>query len=332
MHFRLWKRREFITLLGGGAVAPRAVLAQAGRVRRIGVLMALAEADPETKARVSRLRQELERLGWSQGRNVHFDVRFGASRPDSIQALAKELVALQPEVIVAHSTPVAAALQRETRTIPIVFVNVSDPIGAGYIANLARPGGNLTGVLHYEPGIIGKWLAMLKEIAPHLLRAAFVTNPRTTAYDYFRGAAEAAAPSLAIEVVPTLVASSEEIERAIESFARVPNGGLIVPPDTTLLTHREVVIALAARHRLPAVYPFRLYVVAGGLMSYGTHQVDMFGQTASYVDRILRGANPAELPVQAPTRYQTTVNLKTAKALGFEVPPSLLVRADEVIE
>jgi putative ABC transport system substrate-binding protein len=333
MQFDRLRRRELMMLLGGAVVWPLATRAQQGeRMRRVGVLVALAEGDPETKARVAKFREQLERLGWSEVRNVRIDLRFAGGSSDQFSKLAKELVALQPDVIVAHSTPVAAALQRETRTVPVVFVNVSDPIGAGYVAGLARPGGNLTGVLHYEPGIIGKWLAMLKEIAPHLARAAFVTNPKTTAYDYFRGAAEAAAPSLAIEVVPTLVSDAAEIEHAIESFARRPNGGLIVPPDTTIVAHREVVVALAARHRLPAVYPFRLYVAAGGLMSYGTHQVDMFGQTASYVDRILRGANPADLPVQAPTKYQTTLNLKTAKALGLDVPPSLLVRADEVIE
>jgi putative ABC transport system substrate-binding protein len=328
------KRRDFITLVGGAAVAwPIPAHAQQGdRVRRVGVLMGLAEDDPETKARVAKLRQELEKLGWLEGRNIRIDVRFGASSPDLFRVLAKELVASQPDVLLAHSTPVAAALQRETRTIPIVFVNVSDPIGEGFITSLARPGGNLTGVLHYEAGIIGKWLAMLKEIAPRTARVAFVTNPKTSGYDYFLGAAKTAAQLLAIELIPTHVANAADIERAIESFARVPNGGLMVPPDTTIITHRAVVIALAARHRLPAVYPFRLYVAAGGLMSYGTHQVEMFGQTASYVDRILRGANPAELPVQAPTKYETILNLKTAKALGLEIPATLLVRADEVIE
>jgi putative ABC transport system substrate-binding protein len=327
------RRREFITLFGGALVAsPRAAFAQSERVRRIGVLMGLAEDDPETKARVAKFRQELEKLGWSEGRNIRIDVRFTASNPERFRMLAKEMVASQLEVIVAHSTPVVAALRRETRTIPIVFVNVSDPIGEGFIANLARPGGNFTGVLHYEPGIIGKWLAMLKEIAPRLSRVAFVTNPRTSGYEYFLGAAKAAAPALAIELIPTHVANAADIEHAIESFARVPDGGLMIPPDTTIIALRSVVITLASRHRLPAVYPFRLYVAAGGLMSYGTHQVEMFGQTASYVDRILRGAKPADLPVQAPVKYETVLNLKTAKALGLAVPPALLVRADEVIE
>jgi putative tryptophan/tyrosine transport system substrate-binding protein len=327
------RRRAFITLLGGAiAAAPRATFAQADRVRRIGVLMALAADDPETRARVAKFQQELEKLGWSEGRNVSIDVRFGASSAERFRLLAKELVASQPDVIVAHSSPVATALQRETRAIPIVFVNVSDPIGEGFISGLARPGGNLTGVMHYEPGIVGKWLAMLKEIAPPLARVALVTNPKTTAYNYFLRAAQAAAPAVAIELVQTPVANAADIERAIEAFARVPNGGLMVPPDPTIIAQRAVVIAQAERYRLPAVYPFRLYVTAGGLMAYGTQQVEMFGQTASYVARILRGASPTELPVQAPVKYETVVNLKAAKAIGLEVPPTLLVRADEVIE
>jgi putative ABC transport system substrate-binding protein len=330
------QRREFITLLGGATVGwPLAARAQQGeRLRRIGVLMGFAEDDPETIVRVAKFRQELERLGWSEGRNVRIDYRFTAARADQFQVLAKELVALQPDVILAHATGIAAALQRETRAIPIVFVNVSDPIGAGFIASLARPGGNLTGVLHYEASITGKWLAMLKEIAPRLARAALVGNPTVTVtgYDYFLRAAEAIAPSLAIELVPSRVENAADIERAIESFARVPNGGLVLPPDATTNVHRDLVITLAARHRLPAIYTARLFVTAGGLMSYGTDQVEMFGQTASYVDRILRGAKPADIPVQAPTKYETVLNLKTAKTLGLDVPPSLLVRADEVIE
>jgi putative tryptophan/tyrosine transport system substrate-binding protein len=329
------RRREFITLLSGAAAWPLAARAQQSeRVRRIGVLMGFAEDDPETVVRVAKFRQELERLGWSEGRNVNIDYRFTAARADQFQMLAKELVALQPDVILAHATGIAAALQRETRAIPIVFVNVSDPVGAGFIASLARPGSNLTGVLHYEASITGKWLAMLKEIAPRLARVALMGNPKVTVtgYDYFLRTAEAMAPSLAIELVPSRVENAADIKRSIESFARVPNGGLVLPPDSTTNVHRDLVIALAARHRLPAVYTARLFVTAGGLMSYGTDQVEMFGQTASYVDRILRGAKPADLPVQAPTKYETTVNLKTAKALDLAVPPGLLVAADEVIE
>jgi putative ABC transport system substrate-binding protein len=234
-------------------------------------------------------------------------------------------------VLLAYTTPVAAAFVRESRAIPIVFVNVSDPIGSGLVAGLARPAGNLTGLLLYEEGITGKWLAMLKEIAPGLSRAALIANPKRTPYDYFVRSAKSAAPSLAIELAPSPVENAGDIERVIESFAREPNGGLVVLPGTPF-EHRDLVIALTARHRLPAVYPFHFFVAAGGLMSYGTDFVDQSRQAAGYVDRILRGANAAELPVQAPTKYETVLNLKTAKALGLEVPPSLLVRADEVIE
>jgi len=328
------KRRTFIGLLGAAAAAwPLAAWAQQGeRMRQIGVLVSAAEDDADIQARVAGFRQGLEKLGWLEDRNIRIDARFAAGKADQFQALAKELDALQPDVIFAHSTPVVAALQRESRTIPIVFVSVSDPIGSGFVAGLARPGGNITGLLQYEEGISGKWLAMLKEIAPRLTRAALVANPKTTIYDYFLRAAEAAAPSLMIEIVPNPVGTAGDIERAIESLARVPNAGLLLPPDATTTLHRDLIIALAARNRLPAVYPFRAFVAAGGLMSYGTEQVEMFRQAASYVDRVLRGAKPADLPVQAPTKYETLVNLKTAKALGLTVPPGLLVAADEVIE
>jgi ABC-type uncharacterized transport system substrate-binding protein len=327
------KRREFITLLGGAVVLPLAARAQQPeRMRRIGVLMSLAEDDPATKARVAAFRQGLERRGWSEGRNIHIDYRFTASTAERIPAFAKELVGLQPDVILAQSTVAAAALQQETRAIPIVFVNVSDPVGAGFIANMARPGGNLTGVLHLEAGVIGKWLAMLKEIAPRLARAAVMGNRKTAALDYFMRSAQVVAPSFAVEVVASHVETATDIERAIESIARMPDSGLILPPDSMTVTHRDLIIALAARHRLPAVYPLHLFVTAGGLMSYGTDQDAMFRLAAFYVDRILRGDKPAELPVQAPTKFETSVNLKTAKALGLTVPPGLLVAADEVIE
>ncbi len=247
--------------------------------------------------------------------------------------LAKELFALQPDVIFTHSTPNVAALQRESRTIPIVFAAIADPIGSGFVASLARPGGNITGVMQYEASVTGKWLAMLKEIAPNLARAAFVANPKTaTYYNYYLRAAEAVAPSLAIDLVLSSVENAADIEREIESFASAPNGGLVVMPDITPLVHRNVIIALAARHRMPAVYYSRVFVAAGGLMSYGIDLVEHFRQAAPYVDRILRGDKPADLPVQAATRFETTVNRKTAKALGLTVPPGLLVAADEVIE
>ena len=326
------RRREFITFLGGATVAwPLSARAQSDQVRRIGVLVGLAEDDPQSKARLAAFRQGLERRGWSEGRNVRIDSRFTVS-PDRYQPLAKELIALQPDVILAHSTPIATALQRESREIPIVFVNVSDPIGSGLVANLARPGGNLTGVLFYEESITGKWLAMLKEIAPQLTRAALLANPKTTAYDHFLRSAKTIAPSLAIELVPNPVETAADIERTIVDFARVPNGGLVLPPDFTTITYRDLIIALAARHRLPTVYSGSYYVEAGGLMSYGVDPVENFRLAGSYVDRILRGDKPADLPVQAPTKYETAVNVKTAKGLGLTVPPGLLVAADRVIE
>jgi putative ABC transport system substrate-binding protein len=306
---------------------------EADRIRRIGVLVALAEDDPEMKARLAAFRQGLEKRGWSEGRNVSIDPRFAPdSSADRVQVLARELIALQPDVIFAQTTPVVAALQRESRTIPIVFVNIADPIGSGFVASLPQPGGNITGVMLYEASVTGKWLAMLKEIAPRLERAAFVTNPKTAPfYNYYLRAAESLSPPLGIKVVPSLVESIADIERTIEAFARTPNGGLLLPPDVNTNVHRDLIIALAARYSLPAIYFSRLIVAAGGLMSYGVDFVDMSRQ-AAYVDRILRGDKPSDLPVQAATKFETTVNLKTAKALGLTVPPGLLVAADEVIE
>jgi putative tryptophan/tyrosine transport system substrate-binding protein len=328
------RRREFITLLGGAAAAWPVVARaqQPDGMRRIGVLIGFAEDDPEAKARLAAFRQGLEKRGWSEGRNVRIDYRYAPAGAQA-QVLAKELVALQPDVILAHSTPVTAALQRESRTIPIVFAVVADPLGSGFVASLPRPGGNITGVMQYEASVTGKWLAMLKEIAPSLVRAAFVANPKTaTFYDFYLRAGKALASSLGIEPVLTLVENPADIERAIESFARVPNGGLVLIPDVSTAVHRNLIIALAARHRLPAVYWDRSLVAAGGLMSYGNDLVDVFRQAASYVDRILRGDKPADLPVQAATKFETVVNLKTAKALGLTVPPGLLVAADELIE
>jgi putative ABC transport system substrate-binding protein len=330
------RRRDFITLLGAAAAAwPLAARAQQGEsMRRIGVLVALAEDDPEMKARLTAFRQGLEKRGWSEGRNVSIDTRFAPDgSADRLQVLARELIGLQPDVILAQTTPVVGALQRETQTIPIVFVNIADPIGSGFVASLPRPGGNITGLMLFEASVTGKWLAMLKEIAPRLERATFVTNPKTAPfYNYYLRAAESLAPSLGIIVVPSLVENIADIERTIGAFARTPNGGLLLPPDVNTNVHRDLIIALAAQYSLPAVYWSRLFVAAGGLMSYGVDFVDLSRQAASYVDRILRGDKPADLPVQAATRFETAVNLKTAKALGLTVPPGLLVAADEVIE
>jgi putative ABC transport system substrate-binding protein len=329
------RRRDFINAIAGSvATWPLAARAQQPeRMRRIGVVMGLAEDDPEAKARLAAFRQGLEKRGWSEGRNVRIDYRYALAGAQA-QVLAKELVALQPDVIFANTTPITAALQRESRTVPIVFAAVADPIGSGFIASLSRPGGNITGVMLYEASVTGKWLAMLKEIAPSLVRAAFVANPKTaTYYDYYLREGKVLAPSLGIDVVLSPVENdAADIERAIESFASAPNGGLVVPPDVTTAVHRDLIVALAARLRMPAVYYSRLFVAAGGLMSYGVDLVDMNRQAAPYVDRILRGDNPADLPVQAATKFETTVNLKTAKALGLTVPPGLLVAADEAIE
>jgi putative ABC transport system substrate-binding protein len=276
---------------------------------------------------MTELQQALQQLGWSSGQNIHIDSKYSGADPSRLPQLAKELVALNPDVIVAHTTPAVVALQKDTSTIPIVFVNVSDPIGSGFVASLPRPGRNITGVMLYEDSITGKWLAMLKEIAPNLARVALMANPKTTPYDYFLRSAKAIALSLAIELVPTPIENADDIQRKITSFASEPRGGLLVLPDGTSILHRDLVVAL-----LPAVYAFRFFVTAGGLMSYGTDVNEQFRQVASYIDRILRGAHPRDLPIEAPTKYQTVLNLKTAKALGLEVPPSLIVRADEVIE
>jgi putative tryptophan/tyrosine transport system substrate-binding protein len=328
------RRREFITLLGGAAAWPLSARAQRpDQIRRVGVLMGLAEDDPDSKPRLGAFRQGLEKLGWSEGRNIHLDVRFVLpANEQQVQILVKELLALSPDVIVAQSTAPTAAFRRESRNVPIVFIAVGDPVGAGFIANLARPGSNLTGLTLYEGSVAGKWLAMLKEIDPRVTRAAFIINPKTSSFAHFAREAETMAQSLGIELAVSTIENAGDIGRVVESFASLPNGGLVLPPDATTTANRDLVVALAARYRLPAVYAWRQFVTAGGLMSHGTDFVELFRQTASYVDRILRGSSPAELPVQAPTRYQTVLNLKTAKALDLTVPASLLVAADEVIQ
>jgi putative tryptophan/tyrosine transport system substrate-binding protein len=299
-------------------------------MRRVSVLV--AAAGTEGTARDATFRIGLERRGWTDGRNVRIDTHLltPAFSSEQVQKVAKELIALQPDVIIVQSTPYTAALQQQTRTVPIVFVNVSDPIGSGFATSLARPGGNLTGLMLFEGSVAGKWIGMLKEITPRLQRVAVLHNPDTTTF--YPRAAEALAPSLAVEVVSSPVAGAADIDRAIRYFARTPDGGLLISPDFTLLNHRNLIIALAAEHRLPTVYPDRAFVTDGGLMCYSTDRIDQWRQAAAYVDRIPRGDKPADLPVQAPTKYETVVNLKTAKALGLIVPPSLLVAADEVIE
>jgi putative tryptophan/tyrosine transport system substrate-binding protein len=329
------RRRELIILIGGGVVVASAGARaqQAGRMRRVGVLLPYAQNDPEAQSHLSAFTQELTRLGWSQDRNIRIDVRFAAGMADQYPVFANDLAALEPDVILSESTPAAVALHQQTRAIAVVFVGVSDPIGSGLVASLARPGGNLTGMMQYESGIMGKWLNMLKEVAPRLARVAFVANPRFRGYDYFLRFAQAAAPPLALELVPTPISNdAAAVERSIASFAQTADGGLLFVPDATIIAHRELVIALAARLRLPAIYPWRYFVTAGALMSYGIDNIDVLQKAATYVDRVLRGAKPDELPVQAPTKYETVINLRTAKTIGLDVPPSLLVRADEVIE
>jgi putative ABC transport system substrate-binding protein len=328
------KRRDFITLLGSAAAAawPLATWAQDNRMRRIGVLMNLASDDAEGQARLAAFHQGLQQLGWTVGRNVQIDYRWGAGDADRIRKFAAELVALAPDVILSTGSPSAAALQQATRTVPIVFVTVVDPVSSGFVDSLARPGGNITGFSLYEYSISGKWLELLKEIAPGITRAAVIRDPALTAGGGQLGVIQAVAPSVGAEVIPVNVRDAGEIERAITAFARSPNGGLIVTGSTLAAIHRDLIVTLAARHKLPAVYFQRYFVVAGGLISYGSGLVDQYRDAAGYVDRILKGEKPADLPVQAPTRYELVINLKTAKTLGLEVPHTLLARADEVIE
>jgi putative ABC transport system substrate-binding protein len=330
------QRRDFITLLGGAAVAwPLAAQAQqSDQVRRIGMLIGYAENDPEIQARIAAFRQGLGRLGWTEGRNVRIDYRFAPAGPDQAQLFAKELVALRPDVLVGNSTPASAALLRETRTIPIVFVGVSDPVGSGLVASIARPGGNTTGFTDFEPSLTGKWLELLKEITPGTVRVAVIFNPMTApgGGSFFLGPFEQVARSFAVEPIAAPVADAAQIESALAAIWREAGGGLIVMPDAFTTIHRKVIIALAAQQHFPAIYPYRYEVVDGGLMSYGVDTVDLLRRAASYIDRILKGEKASDLAVQAPVKFELVINLKTAKALGLTVPPSLLVVADEVIE
>jgi ABC-type uncharacterized transport system substrate-binding protein len=327
-------RREFITLVGGAAAAwPIAARAQQGeRMRRIGVLMSLTADDPEGQVRLTAFLQGLQQLGWTDGRNVRIDTRWGAGDADRSRGYAAELVALAPDIILASGTSTMGPLLRATRTVPIVFTQVTDPVGAGFVDSLARPGGNATGFTLSEYGISGKWLELLKEIAPRVTRAAVLRDPDMAAGSGQLGAIQSVAPSFGVELSPVNVRDAPEIERAVAAFARGSNGGLIVSASGLAIVHRDLIITLAARHRLPAVYFARYFVTGGGLISYGSDNIDPHRRAAGYVDRILKGEKPADLPVQAPTKYELVINLKTAKALGLEVPPSLLARADGVIE
>jgi putative ABC transport system substrate-binding protein len=328
------KRREFIILFGSAAVAwPIAARAQQPvRMRRIGVLMNLAPDDPESPVRLAAFLQGMQQLGWTDGRNVRIYTRWGADDADRSRRYAAELVALAPDVILASGSPAVGQLLQATRTVPIVFVVVVDPVGSGFVESLARPSGNATGFPLFEYGISGKWLELLKEIAPRATRAAVLRDPSLASGGGQLGAIQSVAPSLGVELSPVNVRDPGEIERAITAFAREPNGGLIVTGSALATSHRDLIIALAARHRLPAVYPQRYYVTGGGLISYGPDTVDPFRRAAAYVDRILKGDKPADLPVQAPTKYELVLNLKTAKTFGLELPASVLARADEVIE
>jgi putative ABC transport system substrate-binding protein len=328
------RRRDFTTLLGGAAVAwPLAARAQQpNRVRRIGVLMNLAADDPQSMARITAFLQGLQQLGWTDGQNVAIEYRWGGGDPERIRKFAAELVALAPDVILAVGSFTVLPLQQVSRTVPIVFANVTDPVGAGIVANLARPGGNATGFTTFEYGISAKWLELLKQLGSGITRAAVLRDPTIIASISQFAAMQSVAPSLGVELTPIDTRNAGDIERAVVAFAREPNAGLIVVTGTSAITHRELIISLASRHRLPAVYPFRYYVTGGGLMSYGPDVIDFYRRAAGYVDRILKGEKPADLPVQMPTKYELGINLKTAKALGLEVPPTLLARADEVIE
>ena len=328
------KRRALITLLGGAAAWPLTARAQqTQRARRIGVLMGVGD-DAETKGWLVTFNQRLEQLGWQVGRNLQIDERWTAGDPERNRRFAGELLAMQPDAVFAFSSVAVAALQRENRSVPIVFTAISDPVGSGFVQSLARPGGNATGFTNFVPTMAAKWLEVLKEIAPQVRHAALLFNPQTAPYvsEYYRGPFEAAAPAFGVRASAAIVHEMPEIEAAMAALAREPGGGLVVPPDNFSYVHRSIIFALAARHRLPAVYPFRFMAREGGLVSYGVDLGETFPRAAEYIDRILGGAKPADLPVQAPTKFELAINLKTAKQLGIDVPPTLLARADEVIE
>jgi putative ABC transport system substrate-binding protein len=326
------RRREFITLLGGATTWPLGVRAQQPeRIRQVGLLIGTAKSDLEAQSLMRRTRYRLEELGWSEGRNIRIEDRWTAGDSNRLQAYAAELAELKPDVIVCEGTPVVAALQQATRTIPIVFVNANNPIGSGFVASIARPGGNITGLVSFEPAMGGKWLETLKEIAPDVARVGLIYNPRTHSGQHFQSI-DSVSETLAVKITRLPFSDAAEIERSLDDFAREPKGGLLVLPDISTNLHNDLICTLAARHRLPAVYPFRRFITRGGLTYYGADTNDMYRKLAEYVDRILKGAKPADLPVQTPTKFELIINLKTAKALGLAIAPTLLARADEVIE
>jgi putative tryptophan/tyrosine transport system substrate-binding protein len=328
------RRRDFISLFGVSAASwPLSSYAQQpDRMRRIGVLMSFAANDPEAQLRVAAFAKGLRELGWVEGRNLRIEYRW-ADNANVLRTYAAELVHMAPDLILANSTPVMAALQEQRHAVPIVFTQVTDPVGQGLVSNLAYPGGNLTGFTTFEFSIGTKWLETLKATAPRITRVALIFSPDTAPFaDLFWRPIKAAAQSFSVEPISAGVRNTEELERVADALAQDANGGLLVLPDVSTANHRGLIIALAARHRLPAVYPYRFFAASGGLLSYGVDVADVFRRAASYVDRILKGTNPGELPIQAPAKYELVINLRTAKALGLEVPPTLLARADEVIE
>jgi putative ABC transport system substrate-binding protein len=326
------RRREFVLLGGAAAAWPFAARAQSSaRVRRIAILVGFAETDPEASGHFAALRQALERRGWKEGVNLRIETRFGAGNLERMRAYAKELLGAAPDVVIADSTPAALAMKRETQTVPIIFIQAGNPVGSGLVASLAHPGGNLTGFTNYVPTMGGKWLELLKEIAPRVERAAALFNPKTHTGQYW-GVLEAAAPSLNVTFSKAGVEDSAGIARVMEAMAANPGGGILVMPDSFTMSHRETIVALAARHRVPVIYPYRVFAANGGLISYGMDRSSPYRDAASYVDRILRGDKPGDLPVQAPSKLELVINLKAAKALGLDVPLFLQQRADEIIE
>jgi ABC-type uncharacterized transport system substrate-binding protein len=327
------RRREFMKFLGGAAATwPVAAGAQqSDRARRIGVLMGIGEDDPEAKPRAEALQIGFKELGWTEDR-IHLDYRWTGGDPDRMRLFAKEIVELKPDVIIAHSTPAVNALRQLTSTLPMVFVLIADPIGSGFVASLAHPGGNLTGFMNVDAPMAGKWLELIKEIAPNVKQVALIFNPRTSPYQSYLHSFDESAPKLGVQAIATPVLDAAEVERAISTLGQRPDGALFVVPDVFVQVHRELIIRLADQYRLPAVYPYRFFATSGGLMSYGIDTVIVFRQAASYVDRILKGTAPADLPVQAPAIFKLVVNLKAAKTIGLTIPESFLLRADEVIE